>query len=195
MLSKAQMILEKSMKLNKLKNYNTFTDFFILHNGSMILLSMFGTEQVIKSLLANIDLKVIKRLDLENIHLSINLDNPSSLKSIKKRVINDVYDDMHHYMLYSSKINHIEGATNSYVISKKTNHNQAIWNKVKDMTATPMLEIWQDTVISFLQKEGKIIKCDVYGKTDIYCSYVELNSLTFLNDFVSSSIKSGVLTI
>ena len=183
------------MRLNKLKNYNTFTDFFILHNGSMILLSMFGTEQVIKSLLANIDLKVVKRLDIEYSHLSFNLDNPSNLKSIKKRVVNGVYDDMYHYMLYSSKINHVEGAVNSYVISKKENHNQAVWNKVKDMTATPMLENWQDTVISFLQKEDKIIKCDVYGKTEIYCSYIELDSLTFLNDFVSSSIKNGVLKI
>jgi hypothetical protein len=58
-----------------------------------------------------------------------------------------------------------------------------------------MLESWQDTIISFLQKEDKIIKCDVYGKTEIYCSYIELDSLTFLNNFVSSSIKNGVLKI
>jgi hypothetical protein len=189
------MSLEKYMRLNKLKNYNTFTDFFILHNGSMILLSMFGTEQIIKSLLANIDLKIVKRLELENVDMNINLDNPSNLKSMKKRVVNDVYDDMHHYMLYSSKINHVEGAINSYVISKKENHNQAVWNKVKDMSATPMLEDWQDIIINFLQIEEKIVKCDVYGKLGIYCSYIELNSLTFLNDFVSSSIKIGNLKV
>ena len=183
------------MKLNKFKNYNVFTDFFILHNGSMILLSMFGTEQVIKSLLANIDLKVVKRLDLEHVDMGMHLNNPSNLKSMKKRVVNDIYDDMHHYMLYSSNINYVEGAITTYVISKKENHTQAVWNKVKDMTATPMLDHWQDKVVSFLQGEEKITRCDVYCKFGIYCSYIELDSLTYLNDFISSSIKNGDLDV
>jgi len=183
------------MKLNSIKNYNVFTDFFILHKGNLIMTSLYGSEQVIKSMLANIDIKTLKRLDLEYVDMAMHIDSPGNLKSIKKKVMNDVYSDMYHYMVYSSKINYIEGDINTYVISQKENHTQAVWNKVKDMSATPLLDHWQKKVISFLEMEDKILKCDVYGKRDISCSYIELDSLTFLNDFVSSAIKCGGLHV
>lgn len=183
------------MKLNSIKNYSVFTDFFILHNNNLIMTSLYGSEQVIKSILANIDLKTLKYLDLEYAHVRLNINDPSELKSIKKKIINDVYDDMYHYMVYSSRIKYVEGDISTYVVSQKDGHRQAVWNKVKAMTATPLLDHWQDQIIGYLASKNKIIECDVYGKTSISCSYIELESLTFLNDFVSNTVKNGVLKI
>ena len=183
------------MKLNSIKNYNVFTDFFILHQSKMILTSLYGTEQVIKSMLANIDLNNLKNIELNDVDINMMIKSASNLKAMKKRLINDVYSDMYHYMIYDKDINYVEGNVSTYVISKKENHTQAVWNKVKEMSATPLLEHWQDKIISFLEAEDKISKCDVYGKADIYCSYIELESLTFLNDFVSDSVKNRKLEV
>lgn len=182
------------MKLNKIRNYNLFTDFFILHDSRMILLSLYGSEQVIKSMLANIDINNLSSLKLEDYDVGMQLANTSNLKTMRKKVINDIYDDMFHYMVYSSDINYVEGNVTAYVISPRDGHDDAVWDKVKSMTVTPLLDSWKDRILSFLRMEDKITKCDVYGDKKVSCSYVEIDSLTYLNDFVSSSIKQRIIS-
>lgn len=186
------------MRLNNLKGYDIFTDFYIRHKGDLVMASLYGSEQIIKSLLASIDLNIVKKIELKDIDVSINITNPKQLKSIKKKIVNDVYEDMNHYMIYSSVIKYTEGATNTYVISKEVDHANSIWNAVKNMTATPLLDTWRDLIIEYLGDENKIESCEVVGKeksVDVACSYINIESLTFLNDIVSQSIKNGRLSV
>ena len=162
------------MKLNKWQNYSVFSDFIIAHDSNLILMSLFGSGQIIKSIQAQIDLEDLGSISLEEQPLTINVRDRKKLKAVKKGVVNNIYDNFMHYIIYDTGIEPTEGQLSAYVICKLGNVTSSIWEKVKEMSATPLLDEWQGEVIAYLHEKQNLERCEVYGNQDIKCFYLNL---------------------
>jgi hypothetical protein len=158
-------------------------------------MSLFGSGQIIKSIQAQIDLEELDSINLEEQPLTVNIRDRKTLKAVKKGVVNNIYDNFMHYIIYDKGIEPTEGQLSAYVICKYGNVSNSIWEKIKEMSATPLLDEWQAEIIAYLHEKQKLERCEVYGNQNIKCFYVNLEHTEYLNDHVSESLKNKTIIV
>lgn len=166
----------------------------------LIFASLYGGESSINHILAAIENNNLHSLQCHGHEKSVivNLPDRRRLHAKKAKLHNQTFEHFIHCFIYERDVLFKEGQCCFHVLVQKgDNEHEVLWQRVKAMTVTPMLDEWMEPIIQHLFLAEKITANRVFStsnKTMITCYTIRLNLLA-LNDVVTDMLKTGKLTV
>jgi IS1 family transposase len=170
----------------------------------LIFASIYGGETSINQWFGSIENRTIKRFECplyencrEHEIEQITIRDHRALYKKRMKVQNDTFENLLHTFVYDKFVQQIEGEVIAHVlVDAKAKHIDQLWSRLKDMTATPVLDEWKDSIITALFDRDKIVKNNVFSKAEnLACYSIYLESQFDLNEIVLEQLHYGDLVL
>lgn len=190
----------------KLHSYPLFLDCFVTSQltNELIFASIYGGETSINQWFGSIENRTVKTFECplyENCRKheikSISIRDHRALYKKRTKVQNDTFENLLHTFVYDKFVQQIEGEVTAHVmIDANSSHTEQLWSRLKEMTATPVLDDWKDQVILELTNRNKIVENNVFSQAEnIACYSIYLESQFDLNEIVLEKLHYGDLVL
>lgn len=170
------------------------------NNAELIFVSLYGGENSINRILATIENNRLNQLTFytPNTFNRINVPNKKELKCKKTKIINPTFEHFVHCFIFHRHVHFSDGVSRSHIlIEPGENGAYVIWERLKAMTVTPLLDQWSSKIIEQLFQQEAITKNWVIAsddKSDIQCYTLQLGLLD-LNPMVINMLKNNQLDL
>lgn len=185
----------------KLEGHQIYLDCVVLAyaDNTLIFSSAFGGESSLKAWLGYIESSTKKSDFSRVIHkgcfeYNLHIKDKKDLYTKRQKVQNATYEHFVHYFVYDKHIHYQDGDIFSHLlIENEDDLNAKLWERIKEMTATPVLDQWQDQIVNRLFTDEKIIKNIVLGNDNLVSYSIHLGSQFDLNEIVVELLNDKAL--
>ena len=186
----------------KIREYqNVYVDSFVTNvNQNLLFISLYGGESQVRRILGAIEINELSKLTIDSHDLitPVNIPNKKALHTKRSKVDNQTFDHLLHcYIYHNSIIFNDSSIVANVLVRHDGDANALLWERVKSMTVTPLLDDWKDSIIECLFLEGRIIENNVVSSlnTGITESYHMKLGVEDLNEMVVDMLKNNSLGI
>lgn len=172
----------------------------INEHHELIFTSIYGGESSIARILAAIENNNLKRIRCYGHSTLFHVDFPDRkrLHCKKIKINNPTFAHFIHCQMYERDVHFSEGAINAHVLVREgESTHDLLWQRIKAMTVTPLLDEWKMQLITHLFEEGKIMQNHVFSSSDRtkLKSYTIMLDILALNPVVVEMLKTEQLVI
>ena len=190
----------------KLNSYQLFLDCFVTSNVTheLIFASIYGGETSINQWFGSIENRSVRSFEcplyencMRHEIKPITIRDHRALYKKRVKVQNETFENLLHAFVYDKYVQQMDGEVTAHVLIDTTsNQSDQLWGRIKDMTATPVLDSWKDHIIQALQDRDKIVKNNVFSQAEnIECYSIYLESQFDLNEIVLEQLHYGDLVL
>ena len=190
----------------KLNSYPLFLDCFVTSKltNELIFASIYGGETSINQWFGAIENRTIRSFEcplyedcMKHEVKPIHIRDHRALYKKRTKVQNHTFENLLHTFVYDKFVQQIEGEVIAHVLIDANNgYTDQLWSRLKEMTATPVLDDWKDQLIVELTDRNKIVENNVFSQAEsIVCYSIYLESQFDLNEIVLEKLHYGDLVL